>query len=402
MKNQNGSTETATREEVSELRERLLELTARLQALEGEDQEGPDGTKVSSRRDLLKLAGALAAGTAGGLVLRPIPAAALTGGNMVLGNANDADAVTSLAPTGTTAPTSLFRVVGQKPPTIPTNPVTDVAAANVTVPVLVAIGPDGVFPIGVVAPGPPPVMGPVYPGVAPIQGIGGPVVRTFGTTTLHVAEGVDGWASAAPVGTDPLAVAAGVVGQSDNGIGVVGSAATDLAALGAGYIAQTSIADNTGAKIAGPPGAPVYDFEQARDKDSVLWLSNVDGLTWRRVNSVIPMQPFRKYDSRPSARPANSITTLQIGGQNGIPAEAVGVFGNLTALGPAADGFLIMYPADQGVPNVNSLNYPRGVTALSNHVVCPLGTGANAGQVSIYVSGNGSTNIIFDVQGYIH
>ncbi len=92
MKNANGSTDTATREEVSELRERLLELTARLQALEGEDSDGPDGTKVSSRRDLLKLAGALAAGAAGGIVLRPIPAAAATGGTMMLGRRHHSSA----------------------------------------------------------------------------------------------------------------------------------------------------------------------------------------------------------------------------------------------------------------------------------------------------------------------
>jgi len=404
VKNSNGSTETATREEVSELRERLLELTARLQALEGEDQDG-DGSRVSSRRDLLKLAGALAAGAAGGLVLRPLPAAAASGTAMMLGQANDANAVTSLAPSAASAPTSLFRVVGQNPPgTIPANPSTDVGATAVTVPVLVAIGPDGVFPITITSPpGQPVVTAPVYPGFAPIQGIGGPIVQGTGPGLRHVSEGIDGWA--AVLSTDPAAVGAGVVGQSDNGVGVVGSAATDLAALGAGFIAQTSITDNTGATIAGPPpGGPVYPIggEQARDKDSVLWLSNADGLTWRRVNSMIPMTPFRKYDSRPNARPANSVTTIQVGGQNGIPDDAFGVFGNLTVTGPSTDGFLTMYPAGQNVPGVNSLNFFRGVSALSNHVVVPLGTGANLGQVSIYVSGNGSTNVIFDVQGYIH
>jgi hypothetical protein len=293
-------------------------------------------------------------------------------------------------------------VVGQKPPTtIPANAVTDVGATAVTVPVLVAIGPDGVFPITITSPGPPPVTAPIYPGVAPIQGIGGPIVQGTGPGLRHVSEGIDGYA--AVLTSDTAAVGAGVVGQSDNGVGVVGSAATDLAALGAGFIAQTSITDSTGTTIAGPPpGGPVYNFEQARDKNGVLWLSNADGLTWRRVNSMIPMTPFRKYDSRPTARPANSITTIQIGGQNGIPADAFGVFGNLTAIGPAADGFLTMYPAGQGVPGVNSLNFTRGVTALSNFVTVPLGTGANVGQVSVYVSGNGSTNVIFDVQGYIY
>ena len=400
MKNPDGSTETALREEVSELREKLTELTARLQVLEGEDEDGPDGTNVSSRRDLLKLAGALAAGAAGAIVLRPIPAAALTGGNMVLGKPNDADAVTALSATTGTAPTSLFRVLGQKPPaTIPANAVTDVGATAVTVPVLLAIGPDGVFPITVTSPGPPPVTAPVYPGVAPIQGIGGPIVQTSGGVTKHVSEGVDGYA--AVLTSDASAVGAGVVGQSDNGVGVVGSAATDFAALGAGYIAQTSITDSTGiTRIAGPPpNGPVYNFEQARDKNGVLWLSNADGLTWRRVNSVIPMTPFRQYDSRPAGpRAPNSVTTLTIAGQNGIPSDAFGVFGNLTALGPAADGFLTMYPTGQPVPSVNTLNYSHGVTAWSNFVMVPLG----GGQVSIYVSGNGSTNIIFDVQGYIY
>ena len=395
MKNPDGSAETALREEVSELREKLTELTARLQVLEGEDEDGPDGTNVSSRRDLLKLAGALAAGAAGAIVLRPIPAAAMTGGNMVLGAANDATLPTSLSATTGSTPTSLFRVLGQFGPTIPANPVTDAATPPraVTVPVLLALGPDGVFPLSA---GPSPTA--IYPGVAPIQGIGGPIVQTAGAVTKHVSEGVDGYA--AVLNTDASAVGAGVVGQSDNGVGVVGSAATDLAALGAGYIAQTSITNSTGAALAGPPPAgPVYNFEQARDKNGVLWLSNADGLTWRRVNSVIPMTPFRQYDSRPAGpRAPNSVTTLTIAGQNGIPTDAFGVFGNLTALGPAADGFLTMYPAGQSVPAVNSLNYSHGVTAWSNFVMVPLA----GGQVSIYVSGNGSTNIIFDVQGYIY
>jgi hypothetical protein len=399
MKNPNGTTETALRDEVSELREKLTELTARLQMLEGEDQEGPDGTKVSSRRDLLKLAGALAAGAAGGLVLRPIPAAAASGTAMMLGQANDANAPTDLSPTALSSPTSLFRVLGQKPPTIPANPVNDVAATAVTVPVLLAIGPDGVFPVTVVSPGPPPVLAPIYPGVAPVQGIGGPVVQGTGLNLRHVAEGIDGYA--AVLSTDNLAVGAGVVGQSDNGIGVVGSAATDLAALGAGYIAQTSITDVNNKKIAGPPPFPVYDFEQARDKDGALWLSTLvtspAADVWRRMNTVIPINPFRVYDSRPSARPANSFTTITIAGVGGVPVDAIGVFGNLTAIQPAADGFLAMFPAGSPLGQFNNLNYTRGVSAVSNFVMIGLG----GGQVTVFVSGNGATNFLFDVGGYL-
>jgi hypothetical protein len=56
-----------------------------------------------------------------------------------------------------------------------------------------------------------------------------------------------------------------------------------------------------------------------------------------------------------------------------------------------------MYPTGSAVPGVNSLNYTRGVSALSNFVMVMLG----GGQVSVYVSGNGPTNFLFDVGGYI-
>ena len=290
---------------------------------------------------------------------------------------------------------ALFEVVGQSPPTIPANPIADLGSVAVTVPVFLAVGPHGVFPVFVTDPGPPVVTAPGYPGVAPIQGIGGPVVEGTTPNDIHLSEGVDGWAAVDPA--DLKSVGAGVVGTSDYGIGVVGSGGTDMAAFGTGYFAQAAITDANGILMSGPPPTPVYNFEQARDKDGVLWLSNSDG-TWRRSNSLVPMSPFRKYDSRPNARPANSVTTLTIAGQNGIPSDAVGVFGNLTALGPAADGFMTMYPTGTPVPGVNSVNYSRGVSAWSNHIMVKMGTG---GQVSIYVSGNGATNILFDITGYI-
>ena len=116
------------------------------------------------------------------------------------------------------------------------------------------------------------------------------------------------------------------------------------------------------------------------------------------MNSVITVNPFRIYDSRPNARPANSMTDIPIAGVGGIPADAIGVVGNLTALGPAANGFLTMFPKGSTLNQVNSLNYSKGVVALSNHVTVGLGTG---GAVTVYVSGNGATNFLFDVGGYI-
>jgi hypothetical protein len=400
MSESNGSPK-ALESELAGLREQVVELTSRLRALEG-DIDGGNGTngdgKATSRRDLLRLAGALAAGAAGTLVLRPISAAAASGGNMILGQANDADAPTKLSPSAASAPTALFEVIGQNPPTIPANPSTHLVSAgtyaNITVPVLLAVSPYGVFPT---TGGQTPTT--VYPGVGPIQGIGGPVVEGSGNSEIHVSEGVDGFAGVDVA--DTKAVGAGVVGSSDYGIGVVGSGGTDIAAFGTGYFAQAAITDANGILTAGPPPQPVYNFEQARDKDGALWLSTasqVAGEEWRRMNTFITINPFRIYDSRPNARPANSTTNIQIAGINGIPSDAIGVFGNLTAINPSANGFLTMWPAGQPLAATNSLNYTKGVPALSNHVVSGLGT---AGQVSVYVSGNGSTAFLFDVQGYI-
>jgi hypothetical protein len=63
-----------------------------------------------SRRDLLKLAGAAAAGAAGVVALKTVPASAATGGNMVLGQANNAGAITSLTETAATSPNPVFQV----------------------------------------------------------------------------------------------------------------------------------------------------------------------------------------------------------------------------------------------------------------------------------------------------
>jgi hypothetical protein len=410
VKNGNG-TEKALREEISGLQEKLVELTSRLQMLEGRDGNGNAVVQVNSRRDLLKLAGAVAAGAAGAVVLRPIGAAATVGNPVVLGHDasagnNDSNATTHLGPTTASQPSPLVQVEGQGLPTgtnFPPNPNahshqgTPAVDQPISLPLLLVVAPYGVFPTtGTPA-------APVYPGHAPVQGIGGPV----NDGTDHVSEGVDGWASVNLADVDGsgnlLAFGAGVVGQSDNGIGVVGAAATDVAAFGAGYIAQTSITDNSGAKTAGPPPLPVYNFEMARDKDGALWLStalvtNDPNFAWRRMNTIIPINPFRLYDSRPNARPANSTTTIQVGGANGFPSDTIGVFGNLTALNPSADGFLTMWPTGQPLASTNSLNYSRGVTAISNHVTVALGTG---GAVNVYVSGNGSTNFLFDVQGYL-
>jgi hypothetical protein len=409
----------ALKQEIAGLRERLQELTLRLQTLEGDNSNG-DGT-ISSRRDLLKLVGAVAAGAAGGLVLRPIPAAATATGNVVLGASsppNDSNATTFLGPTAASTPSPIVAMEGQLPATFPANPGAKSKTTPISLPVLLVLAPRGVFPTtGGVTPAP------AYPGNAPLQSVGGPVDNVVGLTTFHIAEGVDG--HAAVDSTDPNARGAGVLGTSDFGIGVVGAGVTDLAALGAGYLSQISIVDNTGTAIAGPPAnRPQYDFAQVRDVNGALWLSGVGG-TWRRDNTVRvdntagngAFVPARIIDTRSSVGTAGSGLAanqpLQPGvtytfgpftSTNGLPADAIGIVGNLTAVGYTGAGYVTLFPGGIAWPGNSSLNFgpPFASSGWANAFTVGFGTGVNAGKIAIRLSANGITShVIVDVTAYV-
>jgi hypothetical protein len=387
---------------VAQLSAQVEALTARLEALETAPRSSENGNgherAPQSRRDLLKLAGAAAAGAAGSILLGSVPAAATNGSPILLGNSttNDAATTTDLFPSTVTTAAPLFQATGQGVPTGTNVPPTVSATgpASQTIPLIGAIAPGGVLPLlGTPATND-------YPGFAPIQGVGGNTTVSFTdpntglVTQKQFSEGVNGW------GAGPTGV--GVTGESDVGYGIGGgSGGIDVAAFGNGRILQLSL-PNKMLKFppAGPPKYSPNKFEQVRDGNGILWLSTAAG-GWRPLNSVVPITPFRIYDSRPNARPANSLTDIAVagvGGAAGVPADAIGVFGNLTVITPASDGFLAMFPAGGSAGGFNNLNYTRGVSAMSNFVMIGLGTG---GAVTVYVSANGATFFLFDVGGYI-
>src|SRR5207253_11502706 len=95
-------------------------LASRLNAVEAPveaDQNGNGHKAPQSRRDLLKLAGAAAAGAAGSILLRSVPAAATNGLPVLLGNSttNDSATTTDIFPTTAppSAPSPLFQATGQ-------------------------------------------------------------------------------------------------------------------------------------------------------------------------------------------------------------------------------------------------------------------------------------------------
>lgn len=263
--------------------DKVAELTAQVEALQARleklERPAPNGSGngnghddgAHSRRDLLKLAGAAAAGAAGSIVLGAVPAAATNGQPILLGNSttNDASTTTALTPTAATTPAPLFEAVGQSV-TGPTT-VAPVASSSPpvlqSVPLIGAIGPGGKLP---------PIGNPAvndFPGYAPIQGVGGVTTVTAGTppTTVVYSEGVNGFGSGL--------FGIGVAGDSDTGYGVTGgSGGIDLAAIGNGRI---MMAPPNSSLLANPPsGPPSYlpnDFEQVRDLNGLLYVSLING-----------------------------------------------------------------------------------------------------------------------------
>src|ERR1700730_8227025 len=103
-------------DDVARLTQEVQALRARLESLESAQRPGENGSDnghgnaPQSRRDVLKLAGAAAAGAAGSILLGSVQAAATNGQAVVLGNSstNDASTTTDIFPTTNTAPSPLI------------------------------------------------------------------------------------------------------------------------------------------------------------------------------------------------------------------------------------------------------------------------------------------------------
>jgi hypothetical protein len=413
-------------DKVERLTAQVAELTARLEALEGSPRASENGNGnghdklPQSRRDLLKLAGAAAAGAAGSIVLGAIPAAATQSQPLVMGATNnDASTTTQIFPTPSSpAPAPLFEATGQGI-TVPTTVLPTPSAnspTSQTIPLIGAIGPGGGLPTiaGVTD----------YPGYAPIQGVGGLTYSATGAKPN--SEGVNGYGSGS--------IGIGVTGESDAGYGIVGgSGGIDIAALGNGRVLQLSLPGGPPPSLnwlanspAGPPTYTPNDFEQVRDGNGVLWLSGAGG-TWRRANSLrvdtptglAPFTPARLIDTRSNIGTAGSSPglganqPLQPGvtytfgpftNRNGLPADAVGVLGNLTAVGYTGAGYATIFPAGVAAPVTSSVNFapPFAGSGWANACTVGFGTGANAGKISIRLSNNGITShVILDVTAYL-
>ena len=308
---------------------------------------------------------AAAAGALGWAAVKAVPAAAATGGYMVLGSPNVAENATTLQADATITGGEVLGVESQNFSQTNLN----TALATFT------------------------------------EAFNGPM-RALGDSTGTV-EGLDAWADG------PQAFA--IWGLTDQGTGVTGEAihGIGLYSRGTGRIRQDP---------QGTPGLPGYTpnlMEQVRDANGVFWIHNASGV-WRRVNTVRTdaadgsgnaFKPFRLLDTRGGAiKPAGSVTSVAVAGTgsgaSAIPSDAIAVVGNLTAVAYTGPGFLAIMPngitigtgAGQYNPNADpsSVNFIVGQGAIANSFVC----GLNGGALQVYV-GDKSSHFIIDITAYI-
>jgi hypothetical protein len=131
--------------------------------------------------------------------------------------------------------------------------------------------------------------------------------------------------------------------------------------------------------------------------------------TWKSLTSVVPIPNVRVMNTRPGKQIGpylgpianNNTLALTLAGTNGIPANATGVIGNLTAADATAGCFLALVPSGANHLGVSSVNFPA--LAQGSGVANAFTVGLTNGAIDIY-TGNCSSysvNIIVDITGYI-
>jgi hypothetical protein len=110
------------------------------------------------------------------------------------------------------------------------------------------------------------------------------------------------------------------------------------------------------------------------------------------------LTPTRILDTRGSgALAAGSTITVPVAGALGVPADSVyAAVINVTVVNTTSPSYLTIYPTGIPQPLASSLNWTAGQT-VPNLVEVAVGPG---GQVNVF-NAAGSTDVIFDVEGYV-
>ena len=371
--------------------------------------------KKTDRRGMLRMAGAAVLGAAGVAALKVVPASAASGNNMIVGCNNTASSNTTLTSSGGTI---VFSATGAQA----------IQGTGTSNNASTEIGVTGISKNGVGTG----VGGSALGSGTGVKGQSNTGSGVLGTATSGI--GVTGTAGTGGIG---------VVGTASDSRGGLFTSSTgyDVAlgfpvaggAVGSGRLGMVGRLD-VGASapniapafaVTSLGGNPTFEHEFVRGNDSSIWASRFAGSgtnqsRWKRINAVrvdssdglgSPFKPKRVIDTRVGAiKAVGSMTLVTIAGvgtlTSNIPADAVAVIGNLTAVAYTGGGFLAIMPGGivQGtgagqynhLVDPSSVNFIVGQGAIANSFVC----GLSGGRVQVYVAGH-SSHFIIDITGYM-
>jgi len=195
--------------------------------------------------------------------------------------------------------------------------------------------------------------------------------------------------------------------------GVVGSGITGVLGLGTvgGVFSGTVSAVNLVPRsTAGAPAGQAVKGDLAVDSNGVLMMCIADGTpgTWIRVShgGVRPLATPQRAFAAVLAQGTDTSTVIA-GVVPGVPAQAVGILGNLTVVDFKGGGFVTLYPSQTARPSTSSINWNGGApvpgAAIAN--AYSVGLGPDGG-VTFFAdatvpAGTTATNVLLDVTAYI-
>jgi hypothetical protein len=199
---------------------------------------------------------------------------------------------------------------------------------------------------------------------------------------------------------------------------VWGGAGVSLATTNTGGAYDPEAETWTSTTLTGAPIARFYHTAVWTGSRMVVWGGRESGSTTAVTNTggmlgdpdflgpptdFHTVAPCRVVDTRGSAGPAlagGSTRSFTVaGGVCGIPATALAVSVNLTAVGAAAAGHLTLYPGDgAGPPLASSVNFSAAQTRANNAIVLLAGDGT--GTIRVTNGSAGAVHFVLDVNGY--
>ncbi len=93
-------------------------------------------------------------------------------------------------------------------------------------------------------------------------------------------------------------------------------------------------------------------------------------------------------------RTGGTITEVKVAGRGGVPTDASAVAVNVTAIGPAAAGFVTVFPCGEALPLASTVNFSTGAI-VPNSAMVKVGAGG-----SICIFSNTDIDLVLDVNGY--